>query len=151
MTSLWCRPTIQEGLGTGEAEAEASRLEPRPSPTSWGPGTCPCSGKVIKANREQFDDMFASNRQVDEHLNPLVVLRNQCPPQGTADFGQDEELGRTGSALVCGEAWAGDRSAPAPGDIAGGAIAIPHRRYRNSTAIPWPRQRGASEKPEDAI
>jgi hypothetical protein len=32
--------------------------------------------KVIKANREQFADLFASNGQVDAHLSPLIGLRN---------------------------------------------------------------------------
>jgi len=69
-------PHVQEGQ---EPERVKQGKPPRAASLAdfLGAGYLPLLGKVIKANREQFEDMFASNGQVDAHLQPLVALRNE--------------------------------------------------------------------------
>jgi hypothetical protein len=55
-------------------------------------------GKVIRANRERFADMFASNSQVEAHLSPLIGLRNTLAHTKEAQIG--DKMRRSGETEV---------------------------------------------------
>ena len=87
-----------------------------------GAGYLTLLGKVIKANREQFADLFASNRQVDEHLNPLVALRNELAhPKELLISSKVRSSGEPEVRWFAEKLGLDDRSRPAAGDIADGA------------------------------
>jgi hypothetical protein len=65
-----------------QAGQEAERLKQGKPPRASAladfleAGYLPLLGKVIRANRERFADMFESNGRVEAHLSPLIGLRN---------------------------------------------------------------------------